>query len=70
MVRCRTNGSLGSFYLDGAFVSSFLSQKTGDFNNTGALLLGRRTVAFAGNSYYSGCMDELEIFKRALSLAG
>src|SRR6185436_1182548 len=67
VARCGANGNAGTFYLDGAFVSSFLDPRTGTLNNIAPLQIGRASPGFSG-SFYSGCMDELEFFKRALTI--
>lgn len=56
-----------SLYVDGNVVLTF-PQPMVNINNTGKLQIGRRDPAF-GASYFNGCLDELEIFKRALSAA-
>ena len=63
--RC-ANGNQGTFYVDGAAVSTFNDPRTGSLANTSNLLIGDRLPAF-GSAPYTGCIDELEIFKRALS---
>jgi hypothetical protein len=65
MARCGTNGNAGTFYVDGS-VFTFLDAQTGDLDNSADLQIGRREPAF-GTNYYAGCIDELEIYKRALT---
>ena len=67
VARCGTSGNAGTFYLDGSPVSTFLDSQTGDLNNSANLFIGRDRAAAGGNGPYSGCLDELEIYKRALS---
>jgi hypothetical protein len=64
--RCATNRNVGTLYVDGTVVWNFVDLQTGDMNNSANLLIGRHATA---NTYYSGCIDELEIIKRVLSPA-
>ncbi|HEY0555963.1 MAG TPA: LamG domain-containing protein [Thermoanaerobaculia bacterium] len=60
--RCR--GGIGKMYVDGQLVYTFVP-RAGRLSNPANLQIGRRDPAF-GASYLKGCIDELEIFKRAL----
>lgn len=61
--RCR--GGQGRLYVNGNLVQSFVPL-VGGLNNPAKLNIGRRDPAF-GASSFRGCIDELEMFKRALS---
>lgn len=50
--------------LDGTFTPS--TTAPGSINNAGALYIGR---SFSGTNYWRGCIDDVEIFCRALSQA-
>jgi uncharacterized repeat protein (TIGR01451 family) len=63
VVRC--SGAIGKLYVDGSQVHTF-TPPAGSLVNTAKLQIGRRDPAF-GNLYLKACIDELEIFKRALS---
>lgn len=63
--RCRP--ASGSIYVDGVLVHSF-TPLIGNLSNSASLIVGNRQPAFGGNPF-SGIIDELEIFKRALSAA-
>lgn len=63
VTRCRLGQ--GRLYVDGKPVLSF-SPLAFDLNNTAPLNIGRRDPAQT-DIYFNGCLDELEIFKRALS---
>lgn len=62
--RCR---GMGTLYVDGVQVLTF-TPLGGDYNNPADLYVGTRSPAFGGVGF-AGCIDELEIFKRALSQA-
>ncbi len=62
--RCHGSGIL---YVDGSPVLTF-TPLGGDYNNPADLYIGVRNPAF-GAANFRGCIDELEIFKRALSQA-
>lgn len=64
VVRCGTSAR-GTVIVDGNIVYTF-SPRPGSLANTASLNIGRRDPAF-GVQYLSGCIDELEISKRALS---
>lgn len=66
VARCGTNGNTGVLYVDGKSVSSFVDPRTGDLNNPANLFMGQNSD---GSYPYSGCLDEVEIYKRALSAA-
>jgi hypothetical protein len=66
VARCGTNGNAGTLYVDNNAVLTFLDPRTGDLNNTASLAIGLPDPYY-GFSYYSGCLDELEIFKRVLA---
>jgi hypothetical protein len=66
VLRCTNNANAGIFYIDGNPVYTFTDTHTGDLNNTANLYIGCRNPDFGAN-YYSGCLDELEIYKRALT---
>ncbi len=56
----------GKLYLDGQNVVTFdPTQQAGDLSNTGLLNIGETEVAT--NSYFSGYIDELTIYNRALT---
>ena len=57
-------GAGGRLYVDGNLVHSF-TPLTGSINNSANLQIGRRDPAFTA-TYFKGCLDELEIFKRVL----
>src|ERR1019366_6335998 len=59
-------GNAGTFYVDGNEVSTFVDQLTGDLNNSTNLYIGTSEPAL-DSQYYTGCIDELEIFKRVLT---
>lgn len=61
--RCR--GAAGKMYVDGNLVLTF-TPKVGDISNHVPLLIGKR-YPLPTVSYFAGCLDELEIFKRVLS---
>lgn len=63
----RCAGAIGRLYVDGSEVHSFTPPAT-SLVNTAKLQIGRRDPAL-GAIYFKGCLDELEIFKRALSAA-
>ncbi len=66
VARCGTNGNAGSLYVDNNPVLAFLDSRTGDLNNSANLAIGQPDPYY-GFSYYEGCLDELEIFKRVLT---
>ena len=55
----------GRLYVDGKPVLTF-TPLSAELNNSAPLNIGRRDPAH-GDIYFNGCLDELEIFKRALS---
>ncbi|MFZ4574201.1 MAG: LamG-like jellyroll fold domain-containing protein [Phycisphaerales bacterium] len=58
----------GTFYVDGVAVGTFNPTcRPGNVDNSSPLIIGRRSVSNDG--YFNGCLDELEIFKRALTPA-
>ena len=58
----------GRFYVDGVPVATFdPTCRPGNVDNSSPLLIGRRS--FSNDGYFRGCLDELEIFKRALTPA-
>lgn len=59
------------WYLDGAAAGTISdpSNRPGSLDNTAALRLGRRSPFSASPGWFSGAMDELEIFSRVLSAA-
>jgi hypothetical protein len=64
----RNNPTGGVFYVDGVAVSTFNPMsRMGNLNNNSSLVIGRRS--FSNDGYFTGCIDELEIFKRALTAA-
>lgn len=65
VTRCR--GAAGRLYVDGNLALSF-APLIGNLSNPANLNIGRRIPAFGAN-YLRGALDELEIFKRALSAA-
>ncbi len=56
---------VGHLYVDGVQVFTFVP-KSGDISNDAPLLIGKLQPEF-GQSYFHGCIDELEIFNLALS---
>ena len=65
----RTDTTTGlRLYVDGTQVSSF-APMTGDLDNTSDAFLGSRTTDSGGGGYFPGVIDEVELFKRALSAA-
>jgi len=52
------------FYVNG-LTATVPVPRSGNLANSAALQIGRRGTAF-GENYFHGCIDELEIFKRAL----
>ncbi len=66
--RCQAAGN-AFLYADGKIDGAF-APRTGSIENTNSLFIGRNAEPGAtGFTYFAGCMDELEIFKRALSKA-
>lgn len=63
--RCGTPA--GTFFVDGNPPSSF-TPRTGPLVNTAPLQIGRRAASMGGG-FFPGALDELEIFKRALTVA-
>jgi hypothetical protein len=55
----------GDFFVDGYRVHTF-TPRQGDMSNSGPLYIGRVSPAF-GTSFFNGCLDEVEITKRAMS---
>jgi hypothetical protein len=66
VARCTNDVNAGTLYVDGNVVYTFTDPSTGDLNNSANLYISCRNPAF-GTNYYSGCLDELEIYKRALT---
>jgi len=64
----RTSATGGVFYLDGAPLSPAFNPtvRSGSLNNTAPLYVGMES---ARTSFFSGCLDEVELFRRALSPA-
>ena len=58
--------SIGRLYYDGAQVATF-SPRAGGMDNSAPLWIGKRSTAGGGGSHFVGGIDEVEIFKRALS---
>lgn len=60
----------GKLYVDGVQVHQFdPTSHAGSLSNTADLYIGRRhsnSASFAGDIYYQGAMDEVELFDRAL----
>lgn len=63
--RCRP--AFGNIYVDGQLVHTF-TPIISNLSNSANLLIGKRHAAFTAN-YFNGVIDELEIFKTALSAA-
>ncbi|MGE0127155.1 MAG: FG-GAP-like repeat-containing protein [Blastocatellales bacterium] len=63
--RCRP--AFGNIYVDGQLVHTF-APIISNLSNNANLLIGKRHPAFSAN-YFNGVIDELEIFKNALSAA-
>jgi Concanavalin A-like lectin/glucanases superfamily len=61
--RCRL--AVGKMYVDGNVVQTF-TPRAGDISNHVPLLVGKR-YPLPTVTYFAGCLDELEIFKRILS---
>jgi hypothetical protein len=61
--RCR--GAVGKMYVDGNLVLTF-TPRVGDISNHVPLLIGKR-FPIPTVTYFVGCLDELELFKRVLS---
>lgn len=56
------------FYIDGAYSNSFSSTQTGPIDNTADLWIGRHhSNPWGGDMWFDGALDELEIYRRALS---
>lgn len=64
---CQRTGSVfeGYLYVDGVQVLNFVPQ-SGNMDNNAPLLIGKIQPAF-GSKHFKGCIDELELFKRALA---
>ena len=63
--RCNAVGiNAGRLYVNGIVKLSF-SPRNGDISNTADLLIAMRQPAY-GYSFFRGCLDEVEFFKRAL----
>jgi len=72
VARCGTNGNMGTFYVDGQVTSTFFDSQSGEMSSAVDLLIGTEQPAYAASDHnpnYMGCLDELEIFKRALSVS-
>jgi hypothetical protein len=67
VARCDTGGNVVTLYVDGLVKLSASDSPTGNLDNTADLAIGRPDPYY-GYSYYSGCLDELEFFKRVLPL--
>lgn len=67
-VRVRSFIASGTFYVDGAPVGSFNPVSRGEsLDNAAELWLGgKHATATDGIAFFPGCLDEVEIFKRAL----
>lgn len=63
--RCRP--AFGNIYVDGQLVHTF-APIISNLSNNANLLIGKRHAVFTAN-YFKGVIDELEIFKNALSAA-
>lgn len=63
-----TGAPTGRFFIDGAAAGTF-APRPGSMDNTSPLSIGARSAALGGGAYLRGDLDELEIFKRALSPA-
>jgi hypothetical protein len=63
----RCNG-IGEMYVDGALEHTF-TPRTGDLANDAALFIADSHSIATAPQYFTGCFDELEFFKRALSAA-
>jgi len=64
--RCQAAGT-AFLYVDGKIDGTF-APRTGSIENTNSLFIGRNAEpGAAGFTYFAGCMDELEFFKRALA---
>jgi hypothetical protein len=61
----RCNG-IGEMYVDGALEHTF-TPRTGDLANPSALFIADSHSIATAPEYFTGCFDELEFFKRALS---
>jgi Laminin G domain. len=58
-------GARGTFFVDGNVVYTFVPRQ-GNMSNTGPLYIAGHNPAF-GPNFFNGCLDELEIVKRAMS---
>ena len=66
----RDNAAGGVFYVDGAAAGTFNPTiRPLSLTNTAALWIGRRHAPGSAGNYYSGRIDELELFNRALTAA-
>lgn len=63
--RCRPG--FGNIYVDGQLVHTF-TPVLSSLSNNASLLIGKRHAAF-GDNFFNGQIDELEIFKTALTAA-
>ena len=54
-----------AIFVDGNIVHTFVPRQ-GDIGNTSPLFIAQRNPAL-GQTFYRGCIDELEIIKRGLS---
>jgi hypothetical protein len=65
----RNSNTGGTLYLDGAPIGTFDPTKySGSLNNTFPLRIGTRSLTFgASDGWFKGGIDEVEVFKRALS---
>jgi Concanavalin A-like lectin/glucanases superfamily len=66
VVQPRCRGAAGFIYVDGAVVLNF-HPRVGSISNNAPLHVGRREPSLGGE-YFRGCLDELEIFERGLSV--
>jgi hypothetical protein len=62
--RCGSNAR-GTFFVDGNVMYTFVPRQ-GNMSNGGPLYIGGRNPVFGANPF-NGCLDELEITKRAMS---
>jgi hypothetical protein len=66
--RCGPNGNVVTLYVDGVERFSDADSLTGDLNNSADLLIAHTGSGVHSYSGYSGCLDELEFFKRVLTV--
>ncbi len=63
----RRTGSVLTLYEDGVVVTTFAGITVGNLINNASLFIGQRQTSF-GNVSFNGAIDELEIFKRELTV--